>query len=126
MAKKEKTVKPETNKKAKKEEKNKRHFWKDFKAELKKVVWPTPKQLLNSTVAVVVIVLVVGIIVFTLDFVFEQINSKGINALQTTLQNKYSNTVATEDTASVEDTDDASSESVETVTQELELEEPEE
>ncbi len=26
--------------------KNKKHFLKDFKAELKKVIWPTPKQLL--------------------------------------------------------------------------------
>ena len=39
--------------KVKKEVKNKRHFWKDFKAELKKVVWPTPRQLVNSTVAVI-------------------------------------------------------------------------
>ena len=34
MAKKEKEVKPLNNKKSKKEEKNKRHFFKDFKAEL--------------------------------------------------------------------------------------------
>jgi len=42
---------------AKKESKNenkvKKHFFKDFKAELKKVIWPTPKQLVNNTVAVV-------------------------------------------------------------------------
>ena len=30
-----------------KETKNKKHFFKDFKAELKKVIWPTPKQLIN-------------------------------------------------------------------------------
>ena len=47
--------------------KNKRHFWKDFKAELKKVVWPTPKQLINNTVAVVTIVLITAAIVFVLD-----------------------------------------------------------
>ena len=51
-----------------KEEKKKRRFFKDFKAELKRVVWPTPKQLLNNTIAVVTIVLVIGLIVFLLDF----------------------------------------------------------
>ena len=105
------------NIKSKKEEKNKRHFFKDFKAELKKVVWPTPKQLLNSTIAVVTIVLVVGIIVFALDLVFELINSKGINALQTKLQNTYSNTIVT-DTTSVENADEASSETVQVNTAE--------
>ena len=44
---------------AKKDNKNenkvKKHFFKDFKAELKKVIWPTPKQLVNNTVAVGVI-----------------------------------------------------------------------
>ena len=27
-----------------KNKKDNRHFFKDFKAELKKVIWPTPKQ----------------------------------------------------------------------------------
>ena len=40
----------EANKKQSKETK---HFFKDFKAELKRVIWPTPKQLLNNTVAVI-------------------------------------------------------------------------
>ena len=34
----------------KKQSKDKKHFMKDFKAELKRVIWPTPKQLLNNTV----------------------------------------------------------------------------
>ena len=110
MADKEKNVKPD-NKKSKKEEKNKRHFFKDFKAELKRVVWPTPKQLLNSTVAVVVIVLVVGLIVFALDMGFELLNKYGINKLQANLQNTYLNT-SVSNTTSVETNtiDDASSE----------------
>ena len=32
----------------KKQSKDKKHFMKDFKAELKRVIWPTPKQLLNN------------------------------------------------------------------------------
>ena len=31
-----------------KDVKNKKHFFKDFKAELKKVIWPTPFDLLNE------------------------------------------------------------------------------
>ena len=49
---------------AKKENKTKKHFLKDFKAELKKVIWPTPKQLVNNTSAVLAIVLITAVIVF--------------------------------------------------------------
>ena len=111
MAKKEKEIKTVSNKKSKKEEKNKRHFFKDFKAELKRVVWPTPKQLVNSTIAVITIVLVVGVIVFALDMGFELLNKYGINKLQENLQNKYSNTAVSNTTsAELNTTDEASSE----------------
>ena len=100
------------NKKSKKEEKNKRHFFKDFKAELKRVVWPTPKQLLNSTVAVITIVLVIGVIVFALDMGFELLNKQNAK-LQSSLQEKYSNSVES-NTTSVE-SDEASSEGSNTV-----------
>ena len=121
MAKKEKNVKPENNKKSKKEEKNKRHFFKDFKAELKKVVWPTPKQLLNSTVAVVTIVLVIGLIVFALDMGFELLNKYGINNLQSKLQSAYSNSSTTNTTSEENNTtDEASSENVDAEANEAE------
>ena len=106
MAKKEKAnVKTD---KSKKDVKNKRHFWKDFKAELKKVVWPTPKQLLNSTVAVITIVLVTALIVFILDMGFELMNTHGINKLQTVLQNSVNTTE--ENTTSGNNIDEVSSE----------------
>ncbi len=112
MAKKEKEVKPVNNKKSKKEEKNKRHFFKDFKAELKRVVWPTPKQLLNSTIAVITIVLVIGVTVFVLDMGFELLNKQNAK-LQSSLQEKYNvNTNTTSDHDHNHDhADDASSES---------------
>ncbi len=69
-----------------KEPKNKKKFFKDFKAELKKVIWPTPKQLLNSTAAVVVIVLITAAIVFTLDFAFELLNKYGINKIKSNVK----------------------------------------
>ena len=54
-----------------KDVKNKKHFWKDFKAELKKVIWPSPKQLSSKTFAVIVIVLITAAIVFILDLAFD-------------------------------------------------------
>ena len=110
MAKKEKEVKPLNNKKSKKEEKNKRHFFKDFKAELKRVVWPTPKQLVNSTVAVITIVLVIGVIVFALDMGFELLNKQNAK-LQSSLQVKYSNNNTTSEEHNHDHSDEASSES---------------
>ena len=85
MAKKEEKVVKEKSK----ENKVKKHFFKDFKAELKKVIWPTPKQLVNNTVAVVVIVAIVGAIVFALDAVFEAMNKYGITELQSYVVNKF-------------------------------------
>lgn len=75
-------------KKSNKDVKNKKHFFKDFKAELKKVIWPTPKQLANKTLAVIVIVLITAAIVFVLDVVFDLLNEKGINKLKSNIRNK--------------------------------------
>ena len=69
-----------------KEPKNKKRFFKDFKAELKKVIWPTPKQLVNNTVAVITIVIIVAIIVFVLDFTFEKLNTYGINKIKSMVE----------------------------------------
>ena len=75
----------ETNKKQNKE---KKHFIKDFKAELKRVIWPTAKQLTNNTVAVITIVIITAIIVFALDFTFEKINEYGIEQLKSVVESK--------------------------------------
>ena len=78
---------------AKKESKNenkvKKHFFKDFKAELKKVIWPTPNQLVNNTIAVVTIVLITAVIVFALDTVFDLGNKYGITKLQSIVDEKF-------------------------------------
>ena len=85
MAKKEEKVVKEKNK----ENKVKKHFFKDFKAELKKVIWPTPKQLINNTVAVIVIVVITGAIVFVLDTIFKAMNEQGITKLQSYIVEKF-------------------------------------
>ena len=71
-----------------KDVKNKKHFWKDFKAELKKVIWPSSKQLTTKTTAVIVIVLIAAVLVFAFDLAFDLINEKGINGLKKALKNK--------------------------------------
>ena len=90
--KKEKKMKDNINKKA--SNKDKRHFFKDVKAELKKVIWPTKKQLVNNTVAVISIVLIVGIAVFVLDVCLEKINSFGVNKLKTIVQSTQTNEIS--------------------------------
>ena len=79
-------------KKEVKENKDKKHFFKDFKAELKKVSWPTPKQLLNNTTVVVCIVLITALIVFVLDLAFNFMHESGVKRLQTVVQEHFSNT----------------------------------
>ena len=84
----------------KKQSKDKKHFMKDFKAELKRVVWPTPKQLLNNTLAVITIDLITAIIVFVLDFTFEKMNTYGIEKIKTVVEESKNNEI--EDTAEEE------------------------
>ena len=66
---------------------NKKSFGKDFKAELKRVIWPTPKQLFNNTVAVITVVLITAAIVFVLDLAFESMNKYGIEKLKEMVDN---------------------------------------
>ncbi len=82
----------------KKIKKEKKHFFKDFKTELKKVTWPTGKQLVNNTIAVIIIVLITAAIVFVLDLGFEMLNKYGINKLKSAInnQNNETNTVVEE------------------------------
>ena len=109
----------ETKNKEKKEKQNKEktHFLKDVKAELKKVIWPTPKQLFNNTVAVIAIVIIVGVIVFLLDLCFEKANTFGVNKLKSIVQSTQTNqeTENTESTNTAEENTEvkANTESVE-------------
>ena len=79
-------------KKEKKETKQKNSYFKEMKAELKKVVWPTPKELVNNTIAVIAFVLIIAIIVFVLDFCFDGLNKYGITRLQEKVQSSFQST----------------------------------
>lgn len=72
----------EVNKENKKEKNDNKKFFKEFKAELKRVSWPTRKQLVNNTIAVVSIVVIVAVIVFVLDVIFENMNKFGVEKLK--------------------------------------------
>ena len=86
---------------AKKEKKDnnkqKRHYFKDMKAELKKVIWPTAKQTANNTVAVIAFTLAIALIVFVLDVVFDFANKNGVVALQEKVKSSYSASNTTEE-----------------------------
>ena len=108
--------------------KNKKHFFKDFKAELKKVIWPTPKQVVNNTIVVITIVLITAIIVVVLDIAFDMLNEYGINKLKSIVKEKKvvenvidnnttseseENTETSENNDTIAEQNDTSSENVE-------------
>ncbi len=105
MAKKTSKVNKANNKVQKQENsKNKKSFFKDFKAELKKVVWPTPKQLVNNTVAVITIVLITAAIVFVLDLAFKTLDEKGIDKIREVITtNETTDNTTTDENATAED-----------------------
>ena len=70
-----------------KKKKDKKHWFKDLKVELKKVTWLTPKQLTKNTATVIAMVLIVAVLVFVLDLAFETLNSKGVEGLKKLVTN---------------------------------------
>ena len=44
-------------------------YFRELRSELKKVSWPTPKQVVKNTLIVVACVLVVGVFIWLFDFV---------------------------------------------------------
>ena len=56
--------------------KNKKSFHQNMKAELKKVIWPTGKQVVKSTFATIGFVLLISVILVALNYVFSFVNTK--------------------------------------------------
>ena len=54
-----------------------RRYFRELRSELKKVVWPTPQQVLKNALIVVACVLVVGVFIWLFDLVAQV----GIDAL---------------------------------------------
>lgn len=97
-------------KKEKKEAKQRNNYFKEMKAELKKVVWPTPKELVNNTIAVIAFVLIIAIIVFVIDFCFDGLNKYGITRLQEKVQFSFQ---STDDSNNVSENQNETSENTE-------------
>ena len=57
-------------------------YFRELRSELKKVVWSTPKQVLKSTIIVLVCVLIVGVFIWVFDFVARFGIDTLINAVQ--------------------------------------------
>lgn len=100
-----------SNKKEIKKKTKIKKLFKGLKAELKKVNWPTPKQLVNNTVAVITIVLITALIVFVLDFTFEAINKNGIDKIKESVHslNASENTTNETNTENADSTNEAQS-----------------
>ncbi len=46
-------------------------FFKEVKSEMKKVVWPSKKQLVNNTLIVIAVVILIGIVIAIFDAIFQ-------------------------------------------------------
>ncbi|MBQ6831793.1 MAG: preprotein translocase subunit SecE [Oscillospiraceae bacterium] len=57
-------------------------YFRELRSELKKVVWPTPQQVLRNTLIVLACVIVVGVFIWMFDFVA----GEGISALITAVK----------------------------------------
>ena len=106
MAKKDKDVK---------EKKQNSNYFKEMKTELKKVVWPTPKELVNNTLAVIIFVLCIAVIVFVSDLCFDNLNKYGITKLQEHVKSSFQTTEDSgNDTSEEEKAEEDSSENTNT------------
>ena len=57
-----------------------KRFFKDIFGELKKVAWPSKKQVINNTLVVLAMIAVFAVVVWGLDFVFAWLRDALIQA----------------------------------------------
>ena len=48
-------------------------WWREMKSELKKVIWPSPKQTLNNTIAALVVMAISAIVIWGFDEIAQMI-----------------------------------------------------
>ena len=54
---------------------NASRFIKDVKSEVGKIVWPTRSQVINNTLIVLAVILLVGIVIWGFDLLFQWLRS---------------------------------------------------
>lgn len=82
---------------------NKTRWAKGFRQEIKKIIWPTGKELAENTVVVLTSVIIVALIIFVLDFAFSELSNLAVTGVS-----KVVNTTSTENTVE-ESTEDVNS-----------------
>ena len=55
------------------------NYFQEVKAEMKKVVWPTLAKVRQNTITVIVYVLIVGVVIYGLDWLFTWLMSLMFN-----------------------------------------------
>lgn len=79
-------------------------FFKSVRSEGKKVVWPTGKEVWKNTVVVLVVILILGVAIYIVDFGLSQ----GLKGIKKLAENKTQATEeASTDAASIEDETEA-------------------
>lgn len=81
--------KKDNKKKVVKSDSNQKKWFKDFKSELKKIIWPSQKQLWENTAVVISMVVIVSVIIFLLDLGFKALNELEVKGAED-LKNKIS------------------------------------
>ena len=46
-------------------------FFKEVKSEIKKIVWPAKQQVIKNTMIVIAAVVVIGVVIWVLDLIFQ-------------------------------------------------------
>jgi len=57
-------------------------YFREMKSELKKVVWPTRKQVIRNTIVVILVVLVVGVLIWLFDWLAAAVIKALVNLAQ--------------------------------------------
>jgi len=57
-------------------------YFRELKSELKKVVWPTPKQVLKNALIVIGVVILIGAFIWVFDLVAQTLVTALINAFK--------------------------------------------
>jgi len=104
---------PKNKKPAKKEQKNdsnNKKWFKEFKNELKKIIWPSKRELLENSAVVISMVVIVAVIIFVLDLAFKSLNDVSVEAAKsikgevTVSSNEITESNETESTTTSEET----------------------
>lgn len=97
-------------------------FFANLKAELKRVIWPDRKRLIQSTATVLAICLIIGMILFLIDgFLQVTLNAAGFYNPNTTIPTTAATTTVTDTTTTAAGTTTASGETTTAATGETTL-----